>query len=107
MERTWLPTLILAPLIGFGLYRRFKGTFGGQRFAPRRMVVANGPALGRLFSPDGHVVARSYFARGSRSRGIGRVILAIVGLGLTTFETTGDAENDRLGRILRSCRTGS
>jgi hypothetical protein len=28
--------------------------------------------------------------------GIGGVILAIVGLGLTTFETTGDAENDRL-----------
>ena len=36
---TWLPSLILAPLIAFGLYRRFKRSFGRQKLVMHRMVL--------------------------------------------------------------------
>jgi hypothetical protein len=36
---SWLPNLILAPLVAFGLYRRFKRSFGRQLVRPRRMVL--------------------------------------------------------------------
>jgi hypothetical protein len=36
---TWLPNLILAPLIAFGLYRRFKRSFGRQKLVVHRMVL--------------------------------------------------------------------
>jgi hypothetical protein len=36
---TWLPNLILAPLIAFGLYRRFKRSFGRQKLVLHRMVL--------------------------------------------------------------------
>ncbi len=36
---TWLSTAIVAPLIAFGLYRRFKRSFGRQPLVRRRMVL--------------------------------------------------------------------
>jgi hypothetical protein len=92
MERTWLLTLILVPLIGFALFRRHKGTFGKQRLAPRRMVVrmvllsvvctllvtmSPPPPAGLIAAASGVVVG---------------ALLAAVGLRLTTFETTSDGK---------------
>ncbi len=39
MATTWLSYLILAPLIGFGLYRRFKRSFGRQALKRQRMIL--------------------------------------------------------------------
>jgi hypothetical protein len=37
--RSWIPTLILVPLIGFLLYRRARSSFGEQRIVVGRMVL--------------------------------------------------------------------
>jgi hypothetical protein len=34
----WLPTVILVPLVAFGLYRRYKRTFGLQPLTLRAML---------------------------------------------------------------------
>jgi hypothetical protein len=92
MERTWLLTLLLVPLIGFALYRRLKGTFGKQRLAPRRMVVRMvllsvvcTLLVGTSPPPPAGLIAAAAGIAGG-------VLLAVVGLRLTTFETTSDGK---------------
>lgn len=88
---TWLPTLIFVPLIGFGLYRRFKRTFGRQLVTPRRMVarIVLLAAASTLI-----VLTPSQTSIGLALAGaaglVGGVVLAIVGLGLTKFEATNE-----------------
>lgn len=36
---SWALTAIFVPLVGFGLYRRFKRSFGTQPFTPKRMIA--------------------------------------------------------------------
>jgi hypothetical protein len=36
---TWLGNLLLAPLIAFALYRRFRRSFGRQNLRPKRMIL--------------------------------------------------------------------
>src|SRR5438045_711925 len=36
---SWLPTVIFVPLVGFGLYRRYKRSFGKQPYTPKRMIA--------------------------------------------------------------------
>ena len=85
---TWLPTLIFVPLIGFGLYRRFRRTFGRQLVAPRRMLVRMvllsvvSTLLLVTSSPTPTSLAAAVAGL------VGGVILAMVGLGLTKFEAT-------------------
>jgi hypothetical protein len=39
---SWLPMIVLSPLIAFGLYRRFKTSFGRQRLVRPRMLLRMG-----------------------------------------------------------------
>src|SRR4051794_9441108 len=87
---SWLPTLIFVPLIGFGLFRRFKRTFGRQRVTPRRMVarIVLLSAVCVLI-----MVTASATLTGVATAAAGLVCgvaLAVVGLRLTTFETTNE-----------------
>jgi hypothetical protein len=87
---TWLPTLIFVPLIGFGLYRRFRRTFGRQLVTPRRMIArivllsAVCTLLLVTSSPTPTVLAAAAAGLG------GGLVLAVVGLGLTKFEQTNE-----------------
>jgi hypothetical protein len=85
---TWLMTLIFVPLIGFGLYRRFKSTFGRQRVTPRRMIVR----MVLLSAVCAMLVATSPPPpTGMFAAGVGvasGIALAVFGLSLTTFEAT-------------------
>jgi len=36
---SWLPTVVLVPVVAFALYRRVRRTFGRQVIAPRRMAL--------------------------------------------------------------------
>jgi hypothetical protein len=82
-----LSTLILVPLIGFGLYRRFKGSFGPQPLAPTRMIVRM-VLLGVVctllvaLAPEPTALAA---AAGGLVVGVG---LAFFGLAHTKFEDT-------------------
>jgi hypothetical protein len=85
---TWVLTLVFVPLIGLALYRRVRTTFGRQPVRPTRMLVrivlllALGVVLVAAPPPStaGAVGAVAGLAAG--------VVLAIVGLRLTKFETT-------------------
>jgi hypothetical protein len=81
---------VFVPLIGFGLYRRVRRTFGPQPVAPRRMALRMAllTAVGVLFLATSPFTALSYGAAfGGLAVG---VALAFVGLAHTTFDT-----NDR------------
>ena len=84
---TWLPTVVFVPLIGFGLYRRLKRTFGRQELAPKRMVarmalisVVCAFFLAAMPTTIGFVAASSGAALG--------VGLAAFGLAHTHFEAS-------------------
>lgn len=84
---TWLPTVILVPLFGFGLYRRFQRTFGPQLVAPRRMIarIVLLSAVGTLILGT----SRTTIGLATACAGlVGGVVLAVVDLRLTRFEAT-------------------
>jgi hypothetical protein len=87
---SWLPTLIFIPLIGWGLYRRFRRTFGRQAVTPRRMVarmVLLGVVCGLLVGTSD----LSPTTLGAAGAGLaGGIALALVGLRLTRYEVTAE-----------------
>jgi hypothetical protein len=104
-----LPTLVLAPLVGFLLYRRLKRTFGRQPLAPRRMIfriallsIICVVLLVSSSLPSALLAASSGLAVG--------VVLALVGLRHTTFEVTTEGRfytpNKWLGLIVTALLFG-
>jgi hypothetical protein len=88
--QTWLPTLILVPLIGFGLYRRFKRTFGRQLVKPHRMAlrIVLLSAVCTLVMVTSSSTPTGFAAAGAGL--VGGVLLGAVGLRLTKFEVTNE-----------------
>jgi hypothetical protein len=85
---SWLPTVILVPLVGFGLYRRFRRTFGRQDVTPRRMALRM-VLLGALCALLVATAPASPANLGAAAAGLGLgVCLAVVGLRLTKYEVT-------------------
>lgn len=86
----WLPMVIFVPLIGWGLYRRFKTTFGRQKVTPRRMIVRMVmlTAICVLLAVTAHPGPGAIAA--AVAGGVAGVVLAVVGLGLTKFEVTAE-----------------
>jgi hypothetical protein len=84
---TLLTTIVLVPLIGFGLYRRFKGSFGPQPLAPKRMVVRMVllTVVCVMLVAFAHEPSALAAAAGGLVVGVG---LAIFGLAHTKFEDT-------------------
>jgi hypothetical protein len=85
---SWLPTLIFIPLIAFGLYRRFRRTFGRQAVTPRRMVarmVLLSVVCALLVATSG--ASPTSLAAAGAGLG-GGIVLALVGLRLTKYEVT-------------------
>jgi hypothetical protein len=87
---SWLPTLIFIPLIGWGLYRRFRRTFGRQAVTPRRMVarILLLAALCALLVGTSDASPTSLAAAGAGLAG--GIVLALVGLRLTKYEVTSE-----------------
>jgi hypothetical protein len=84
---TWLPTAIFVPLVGFGLYRRFKRTFGTQPFTPKRMIAR----MVLLVLIAVALAATAPTSRDLAAAGAGTVLgvgLAILGLTYTRFALT-------------------
>lgn len=85
---SWLPTLIFIPLIGFGLYRRFRRTFGRQPVTPRRMIlrIVVLSVVCTLLLVGSAPTAGVGAAAGAGL--VGGLLFGLVGLRLTRFETT-------------------
>jgi len=87
---SWLPTLVFIPLIGWGLYRRFRRTFGRQAVTPRRMVariVLLTVVCGLLVGTSD--LSSTTLAAVGAGLGAG-IVLALVGLRLTAYEVTAE-----------------
>src|SRR5262249_11865835 len=90
MDRSWLPTLILLPLVGFGLYRRFKRTFGRQPLA-RTKMIARAIFIGAVCILLLVTSPPTREGLGSAAAGLFLgTILAVVGVRLTKIERTGE-----------------
>lgn len=88
---SWLLTAIFVPLVGFGLYRRFKRTFGTQPFTPKRMIAR----MALLTLIAGALAATAPTSRDLAAAGAGVVLgigLAILGLTYTRFAVTAEAK---------------
>ncbi len=89
--QSWLPTLIFVPLVAFGLYRRFKRTFGPQTLSVPKLAARMGLMLlfSVLLALSVHDTKSALLAGGGAVVGIG---LALFGLVHTRFERSGPAK---------------
>ena len=86
---SWLPTLALTPLVAFGLYRRYKRSFGRQALAPKRMMAR----MALLVIVCGVFVAWTPTASGLAAAAGGAVFgiaLAWVGLAHTKLDVSAE-----------------
>jgi hypothetical protein len=87
--RSWLPTLIFAPVMGLVLYRRLRRSFGRQKLERNRLVLRM-----VLFGVIGVVlIATAHTPIGLLAGGVGLLLglaLGAVGLRHTQFETTAE-----------------
>jgi len=83
--KQWLPTLVLVPLVGFMLYRRFKTTFGRQLVSRTKLRVRLGllALIGVFVLVTAQTVLGAAIAGGGLVVGVG---LAIWGVRHTQFE---------------------
>jgi hypothetical protein len=85
--QSWLPMLVLVPLMGLMLYRRSRRTFGKQKLQKGRLIFRM-VVLGLIGIA---LVATAHTAVGAIAAGVGLLLglgLGFVGLRHTVFETT-------------------